>query len=109
MIKSITVLLKLLESILLAAGFLVLIYLYMLGGTPLLVAGAVPVYAVFGAFYLLIGLILRNIILAIRERRKRIEQSRRMALQAKIDAHNYADIQPGTSWFETRFANSVSR
>lgn len=107
--KSLPIILYLLESLLLSTGILALVYFYMIGGMVLLLATAVPVYAVFGAFYLGIGLILKSLAHGIQLRRYKRNIRRRQDLQHVIDSGSYRDIQPGTPWESTRIGNSIAR
>ena len=108
MIKMLVFMLKLVESLLFAGGILVLVYLYMQGGTPLLLATALPVYAVFGAVYLVLGLSLNSMAELVLVRRKRRAEQQQKVLQAQIDTGEYEDIDPGTPWRHTRFSNSIA-
>ena len=81
----------------------------MIGGMPLLLAAALPVSAVFGAFYLGIGLILKSLAHGMRVRRYWRNIRRQQDLQHEIDSGSYRDIQPGTPWERTRFGDSIAR
>ena len=108
MVKLLAILFRLMESLLLAIGILGMIVLYQHGGVPLMLAGALVVYAILGAVYLATGIVLNDLLAFCLRIRQRRDRRRRARLQADIDAGVYQDIQPGTPWQRTRFGNSIA-